>query len=118
MTFHHLSLKRARHLHLAAQWLLCPARRKAQFADIVGTIRQMALLQIDTIHVVARSPYLVLFSRPGDYPQEWPGEALSQGKLFEYRAQEACFIPAEVYPLLRHRMLNPQHPGWRRTKSS
>lgn len=108
-----LSLKQARHLHLAAQGLLRPARRKAQFADITRTIRQIALLQIDTIHVVARSPYLVLFSRLGDYPQQWLGDALSQGKLFEYWAHEACFIPAEDYPLLRHRMLNPQHLGWK-----
>lgn len=36
----------------------------------------MSLLQIDTINVVARSPYLVLFSRLGHYPQRWLDEAL------------------------------------------
>jgi uncharacterized protein YcaQ len=34
----------------------------------VDCISRMSLLQIDTINVVARSPYLVLFSRLGDYP--------------------------------------------------
>lgn len=113
MALSQLSLKQARHLHLAAQGLLRPPKRKAQFADMLATLRQMSLLQIDTIHVVARSPYLVLFSRLGDYPAGWLEQALSEKKLFEYWAHEACFIPVEDYPLLRHRMLNPQRLGWK-----
>ena len=46
-------------------------------------IRQMHVLQIDTIHVVARSPYLVLWSRLGDYAQPWLDELLAEGALFE-----------------------------------
>jgi len=53
----------------------------------------MALLQIDTIHVVSRSPYLVLHSRLGDYPREWLEEALASGQMFETWAHEACFAP-------------------------
>lgn len=108
-----LSLTQARHIHLAAQGLLQPPTRKAQFDDLLNSVRQMSLLQIDTIHVVARSPYLVLFSRLGDYPPAWLEEALAAGNLFEYWAHEACFIPAEDYPLLRHRMLAPQTMGWK-----
>lgn len=108
-----LSLATARHLHLAAQGLLRPATRRARFADIYATIRQMSLLQIDTINVVARSPYLVLFSRLGTYPINWLEETLAAGKLFEYWAHEACFIPREDYPLLRHRMLDPSRLGWK-----
>ena len=51
-----LSLKEARHLHLAAQGLLKKPRRRAKPWDILQTIKQMSLLQIDTINVVARSP--------------------------------------------------------------
>lgn len=108
-----LSLKTARHLHLAAQGLLRPLGRRARFADIHATVRQMSLLQIDTINVVARSPYLVLFSRLGAYPANWLEETLASGALFEYWAHEACFIPFEDYPLLRHRMLEPQRLGWK-----
>ncbi|WP_380181433.1 winged helix-turn-helix domain-containing protein [Kalamiella sp. sgz302252] len=108
-----LSLTQARHIHLAAQGLLHPPQREAQFPDVINSVRQMSLLQIDTIHVVARSPYLVLFSRLGDYPQGWLNQALETGKLFEYWAHEACFIPAEDYPLLRHRMLKPENMGWK-----
>ena len=63
-----LTLRAARNLHLAAQGLLTRPRRQPQTTDILRTIQQMSLLQIDTINVVARSPYLVLFSRLGAYP--------------------------------------------------
>ena len=62
MSITHLSLQDARHLQLAAQGLLAPRRRKAVPADLLATIRRMALLQIDTISVVARSPYPVSYT--------------------------------------------------------
>ena len=108
-----LSISGARALHLAAQGLLQPRRRKAVQADVMDAIRRMSVLQIDTINVVARSPYLVLWSRLGDYPPEWLDMALAEGKLFEYWAHEACFIPREDYGLYRHRMLDPSAMGWK-----
>lgn len=113
MTELNLSLAAARALHLAAQGLLQPRRRKAQKADVLEAIRSMGVLQIDTIHVVARSPYLVLWSRLGDYPQPWLEEHLAEGALFEYWAHEACFVPIEDYRLLRHRMVDPSAMGWK-----
>ena len=109
----HLSLQQARHLQLATQGLLTPPRRKADKADVLAAIRRMALLQIDTIHVVARSPYLVLHSRLGRYEPAWLDQLLAEGSLFEYWAHEACFVPTEDYGLLRHRMLNPEGMGWK-----
>jgi uncharacterized protein YcaQ len=73
----------------------------------------MNVLQIDTIHVVARSPYLVLWSRLGDYPPEWLTDLLAEGALFEYWAHEACFVPIEDFGLYRHRMLGAEEMGWR-----
>lgn len=108
-----LSLKEARHLHLAAQGLLKKPRRRAKPEDILQTIKQMSLLQIDTINVVARSPYLVLFSRLGNYPQSWLDEALRVGELMEYWAHEACFLPRSDFSLVRHRMLTPDKMGWK-----
>jgi uncharacterized protein YcaQ len=89
-----LSLVQARALQLFAQGLLQPMRRRPRRDDVVATIGRMCLLQIDTIHVVARSPYLVLHSRLGDYPAAWLDEALAQGRLAECWAHEACFISA------------------------
>ncbi|WP_434631789.1 winged helix-turn-helix domain-containing protein [Chromobacterium sp. CV08] len=109
----HLSLRQARHLQLAAQGLLTAPRRKASKADALAAIRRMALLQIDTISVVARSPYLVLYSRLGAYDPAWLDQLLADGALFEYWAHEACFVPVEDYPLLRHRMLDAEGMGWK-----
>jgi hypothetical protein len=108
-----LSLAAARALHLAAQGLLQPRRKLATKTDVHAAIQAMGVLQIDTISVVARSPYLVLFSRLGAYAPAWLEELLAEGKLFEYWAHEACFIPIEDYGLFRHRMLNPAAMGWK-----
>lgn len=108
-----LSLRAARHLHLAAQGLLHKPRRRARQQDIPATISRMSLLQIDTINVVARSPYLVLFSRLGDYPQHWLDDALARGEIFEYWAHEACFLPQKDFALVRHNMLQPEKMGWK-----
>ncbi|MGY5957619.1 winged helix-turn-helix domain-containing protein [Kosakonia sp. BK9b] len=113
MSVPHLSLTAARHLHLAAQGLLRKPSRRATPGDILQTIKRMSLLQIDTINIVARSPYLVLFSRLGAYPQQWLDQALSGGELMEYWAHEACFLPREDFPLVRHRMLSPDKMGWK-----
>jgi uncharacterized protein YcaQ len=108
-----LSLSGARALQLAAQGLLNLRRKSADKNDVLEAIRSMGALQIDTIHVVARSPYLVLWSRLGDYRTEWLDELLAEGALFEYWAHEACFLPVEDYGLYRHRMLDPSAMGWK-----
>ena len=99
-----LTLQQARNLHLAAQGLLQPATRAAKRADVAACVQRMALLQIDTIHVVNRSPYLVLFARLGQYPPVWLEEALARGEIFETWAHEACFAPRA--DLLAHRAYN------------
>lgn len=75
----------------------------------------MHALQIDTISVVARSPYLVLFSRLGHYDTRWLDELLAEGRLFEYWAHAACFLPMEDYPLYRVRQLAFEQYGFHRT---
>lgn len=108
-----LSRTAARQLHLAAQGLLRPPSGEATRDDVLDAIRNMSVLQIDTINVVARSPYLVLWSRLGDYRHNWLEELLEQGHLFEYWAHEASFLPIEDYVLYRHKMIDPQGMGWK-----
>lgn len=96
-----LSPHQARLLHLAAQGLLARPRRRARKADVLAAIARMRVLQIDTINVVARSPYLVLFSRLGGYRKEWLEEWLAEGAIFECWAHEASFAPATDYALHR-----------------
>jgi uncharacterized protein YcaQ len=108
-----LTQNAARALMVAAQGLDRRARRRAGKADVLAAIRRMGVLQIDTIQVVARSPYLVLWSRLGAYEPRWLDELLAEGALFEYWAHEACFIPVEDFALFRHRMLDPAAMGWK-----
>jgi uncharacterized protein YcaQ len=68
----------------------------------------MGVLQIDSIAVVARSPYLVLWSRLGTYEPRWLDELLGEGALFEYWAHAASLIPIEDYGLYRRLMLEDQ----------
>ncbi len=96
-----LSAQQARNLHLAVQGLLTPARARATRARVLAAIARMRLLQIDTINVVARSPYLVLFSRLGAYEPRWLDDLLARGKIFECWAHEACFVPMDDHVLHR-----------------
>ena len=100
-----LSRKAARLLLLARQGMLEAPRRPARRSDVMAAIRRMHLLQIDTITVVARSPYLVLYSRIGSYEPRWLEEAHARGQLIEGWLHAMCWAPAEDYPLLRSLVL-------------
>lgn len=110
-----LTLKQARRLQLAAMGLLEPPAKLATKRDVLRCIRSMNLLQIDTINIVARSPYLVLWSRLGHYSPIWLDELLAEGKVFEYWAHAACFLPIEDYPLYRRQMLHLEAAGSERS---
>jgi uncharacterized protein len=112
-----LTQTEARAVILAAQGLHRRPGKKAAKSDLLGAIRRMGALQIDTISVVARSPYLVLWSRLGDYQPAWLEELLAEGEIFEYWSHEACFLPIEDYPLYRHRMLDAGSQGWHYSRS-
>jgi uncharacterized protein YcaQ len=88
---------------------MVPPRRLAAREDVAAAIARMGLLQIDTIHVVARSPYLVLFSRLGAYEPRWLDELLESTRIFECWAHEACLAPIEDYPLHRRSLDTRKH---------
>jgi hypothetical protein len=95
--------------------LLVPPKARATRQSVLDAIRAMKVLQIDTISVVARSPYLVLWSRLGQYDAAWLDQLLANGDLFEYWAHAACFLPIEDYPLYRRQMLHLEAAGSERT---
>lgn len=100
----HLTLPAARALLLAAQGLQTPGA-PAHKDDVLASISRMGVLQIDTIHVIARSHLLVLWSRLGAFDPAWLDELLAEGALFEYWAHAACFLPIADFPLYRPAML-------------
>ena len=111
-----LTSAQARLLHLAAQGLLAPPAGEARPRDVLAAVRRMALLQLDTIHVVARSHHLVLHARLGDYRPEWLDDLLSEAALFETWAHEACMAPVEDHGLHRRVLATSQHWAVRRAR--
>jgi len=110
-----LTLSSARALLLAAQGLAAPPPAAGK-ADVLAAIRRMGALQIDTIHVIARSHLLVLWSRLGAFEPAWLDELLAEGALFEYWSHAACFLPIEAFRLYRPEMLKwrerSEAEGW------
>ncbi len=102
----HLSQVEARWLAIEAQGLAGPrpkgrvGRRHLRAAiDAVGTI------QLDAIHVVERTQFLVLFSRLGPYDTARLHELCGPGgELFEYWGHAASLMPMAREPLFRWRM--------------
>lgn len=104
-----ISLAHARRMLIAAQGLTTPPQ-SATPADVVQCIEQMGILQIDTISVVNRSPYFVLWSRIGTYPTSWLDDALRQRDIFEAWVHEASFMPRSWWPAQRALINAPDRP--------
>ena len=109
-----MSLDTARTLAVVKQGLQRrPAMRDRR--TLLETIRRIGLLQLDTIHVVARSHYLVMLSRVGLYDRADLDALLYPDRhLFEQWAHAACLIPAEDYehlaPAILARRERPLQP--------
>ena len=114
----HLSAADARRLAIAAQGLdRRPARVGAN--ELAAMVRRLGVVQIDSVNVLARSHYLVAWSRLGAYaPAVF--DRLSHDeprRLFEYWGHEASLLPVELQPALRWRMARAKHDAWGRMRA-
>jgi len=101
-----LSLEEARGVMLAAQGLLDPPPAHPGIDDVHALIERLGVLQIDTINVVRRTQYLVLWSRLGAYDDALLDELLYPRRLaFEYWSHAASIVPVSDYPHYRAVML-------------
>ncbi|HEX4568440.1 MAG TPA: crosslink repair DNA glycosylase YcaQ family protein [Vicinamibacterales bacterium] len=107
-----ISAAEARRLALASLGFGASKPARAGVAHVRATATRLGAIQIDSVNVLARAHYLPTFSRYGPYPSTALDD-LVHGKreLFEYWAHAACFLPVDLYPLLRWRMEN-QVAGW------
>jgi uncharacterized protein YcaQ len=111
MTERIYEISAARTMALAAQQLLDPDHPKPNLADkesIFQTVKKLGCVQIDTLHVVQRSHYLVLWSRLGNYnPADFDDlvYAGAERRLFEGWQHAASIIPLEDY---RHQIPHMQ----------
>ena len=110
-----LPLSAVRALALHAQGLAVPPTNTPTPDRIYDLVEHLGCVQIDTLHMVQRSQYLVVWSRLGTYdPADF--DALlnhSNPRVFEYWLHAACIIPLTEY---RYRLLkmesNRDGGGW------
>jgi uncharacterized protein YcaQ len=105
-----LSADESRRLALASLGFGARRPTRAGRAHVRATAARLGAIQIDSVNVLARAHYLPTFSRYGPY-QASALDDLAHGKreLFEYWGHAACFLPLELYPLLRWRMDGQAH---------
>lgn len=102
-----LSLAEGRRMALTAQGFNGLSRdQPIGPVQLRRTIRQLGLLQIDSVNVLVRAHYMPLFSRLGAYDRATFNAMLpAQSKhFFEYWGHEASLLPLDCHPLLRWRM--------------
>jgi uncharacterized protein YcaQ len=100
-----LSLADARRLALASLGFAEEKPARAGLAQVRATAARLGAIQIDSVNVLARAHYLPTFSRYGVYPTAALDDlAHRRRELFEYWGHAACFLPIDLYPLLRWRM--------------
>src|SRR2546423_9283475 len=102
----------ARRLALASLGFGAKKPARCGPSHVRATAARLGAIQIDSVNVLARAHYLPTFSRFGPYPMAALDD-LAHGKreLFEYWGHAACFLPIELYPLMRWRMDN-QREAW------
>ena len=100
-----LSAADARRLALASLGFGAKKPRRAGAAHVRATAHRLGAIQIDSVNVLARAHYLPTFSRYGPYPMSALDDLVHvRRELFEYWGHAACFLPIDLYPLLRWRM--------------
>lgn len=112
MTGGELSSAEARRLALSSLGFGAKKPARATRAHIRATAARLGAIQIDSVNVLARAHYLPVFSRYGPYPTSALDDiAHGSRELFEYWGHAACFLPIDLYPLMRWRMQG-QVEGW------
>ena len=107
-----ISAPEARRLALASLGFGIKKPAHAGAAHVRATAARLSAIQIDSVNILARAHYLPTFSRYGPYPMSaLDAMAHARRELFEYWGHAACFLPIDLYPLMRWRMDN-QRLNW------
>ena len=110
-----LSAGAARRIALAAQGLADepPAERASVDRRHVRRVfRQVGVVQLDSVNVVARAHELTFHARLRHHDRSLPWRLQADGEVFEYWGHEASLVPVEYQPLLRWRMAQADGGAW------
>ena len=107
-----LSIGEARRIALAAQGFDRPRPATVNAGHLRRVIRQVGLLQIDSVNVLLPAHYQVPFSRLGSYDRARLDALIYRDREFtEQWAHEASILPVEHWPIIRHH-LGPHERRW------
>ena len=107
-----ISNRDARRLWLHAQGLSATPTGKV---DVLDTVEQIGLLQLDSIRVVSRAHHHILWSRNQNYREPMLHKAMTERReLFEHFSHDACLMPMSMYPMWRRQFdrLEKKVRGW------
>ena len=104
----------ARQLWLSSQGLASTPTGKL---DVLGTIKQLGFVQLDTIQVVTRAHHHILWSRNQNYREPMLNRLLAQDRsIFEHFTHDASVIPMDFLPMwkrqFRRKKEQMDRPGW------
>ena len=91
-----ISNRQARRIWLAANGLFGAGGGPV---DVLGTIRELGFLQIDTVRNVTRAHHHILWSRNTNYREGMLWPLLRQRALFEHFTHDASLLPMDLYPM-------------------
>ncbi len=99
-----MTLAEARRISLAALGLSRPQPSRPDARHMAAAVRRLGVLQLDSVNVVLRAQYMVLYSRLGPYDLAAFERVFYHSRQFtEQWAHEASIVPVETWPLLAHR---------------
>ena len=112
-----LSNSAARRIALGAQGFSRPkSGGRIDVRHFRRVMRQIGLIQLDSVNVCVRTHYMPFYSRLGAYDMNqldaWLNES---GENFEYWAHAAAVLPVDRYPLWRWKMETMMQP-WQRAQ--
>jgi uncharacterized protein YcaQ len=89
----------ARRLFLHRHGLGTPTTGTAKGADLLGVIRRLGFVQVDSINMVERAHHMIIHARRHNYRPENMRPLLERDRsLFEHWTHDAAIIPTEFYP--------------------
>lgn len=89
--------RKARQLWLACQGL---ASAPTGALDVLGIIKQLGFVQIDSIQVVARAHHHILWSRNQNYREPMLDDLMAKDRaIFEHFTHDASVIPMDFLPM-------------------
>lgn len=83
-------------------------------ASVLGLIRRLGYVQLDSINAVERAHHHILWTRRHAYQPAHLARLQASGKVFEHWTHDASVIPAEHFPHWRHRFARVESWQWSR----